>query len=81
MLDLTVVIRKLTQGRPAAEMALSQAPAAEVAPEAQPEPGAQASAPAGGASPASVDVEKLARRVYDLMQQDLLADSRRRGKW
>jgi hypothetical protein len=83
MLDLSVVVQKLTQGRPPAEMALAQAPATAAAPAAAAGPTMALSGPAeaaGAGGPAPVDAEALARRVYALAQQELRVESVRSGR-
>jgi hypothetical protein len=81
MLDLSVVLQKLTQGQPAAEMALALPPAAAPAPAAASTMAwSSAAQPAGAGTPAPVDAEALAARVYALMQLDLIVDNIRRGR-
>ena len=84
MLNFNVTLQRLTQGRPAASMTLAVPRTAS----RERTGAAQASGPA--ASPQSevvatsrLDVPAIARRVYDLMQHDLMTEHDRRGwrKW
>ena len=77
MLDLSVVSRKMTQGRPAAKMTLvhgarEQAALPAVVQEAR-------SVMEQRSSGAAIDRRALADRVYELMRRDLLVAQERRG--
>jgi hypothetical protein len=81
MLDLNTLIRKLTQGQPSARMDLV-VPGLEEATASSPAsnpsaPAATASAAAAG--PPDLAAEAIARRVYDLMRQELAVERARRG--
>ena len=82
MLDLSVVMQRLTQGQPPAEMTTLSAPQTE-APAEMAESGAPAAptapAPATPGAP-PMDAHRVAGRVYELMRQDLLVFNERRGR-
>jgi hypothetical protein len=87
MLDLVVLVRKLTQGQPVAEMVVASAGGAASTPPAtaagagsaaQAAAGMPAPQAAGGAS-ASVDPYQVAERVYELLRRDLVTEQARRG--
>lgn len=80
MLDLTIFSRKLTQGRPPAEMTLAiqrQAESSSTPPQPAGPPAPATSTPLA----ATVDPEIIARRVYDLMRQELAVERERCGRW
>ncbi len=71
MLDLSVQTRRLTQGQPLAEMTLAvqrQGVAAGAPPQ---QAGPASAAPAAASSGSAPDPRAVARRVYDLMRQEL----------
>jgi hypothetical protein len=75
MLNLNRQEDLLTQGQPPAERVLAnpnQGSAGGAQPEAPPAGAAQGSAQAGALPAAPPDPQLIARRVYDLMRQDLL---------
>lgn len=84
MLNFNVTIQRLTQGRPAAPMTLAvpRAAARERASAAQ-AIGPAASLQSEVVAASRLDVPAIARRVYDLMQHDLMTEHNRRGwrKW
>ncbi|MHB9032855.1 MAG: hypothetical protein ACYC6L_07395 [Anaerolineae bacterium] len=76
MLDLSVESRQLTQGREPSAMVLALLRSIAQLPANQDiEAAVQASPP----SKAQIDVPALARRVYELMRQDLATRARRLG--
>lgn len=77
MLDLTIFRRKLTQGQPQARMtlAIQRAEPTPSAPTQQLTPPPAEPAPSG----AAINPYDLARRVYDLMRQELTVERNRRG--
>ena len=85
MLDFTPVLKRLTQGQPAAELTTlaAQASGEEEHGGGQPSEAAPAASahsdglPAGQAQP--VDARQLAERVYELMRNDLRVLNERRG--
>ena len=83
MLNLSRQEDMLTQGQPPAERVLAnpnpQAGAQAGQPGASPAGAGQTPAPAAGPPAAPPDVQVIARRVYELMQQDLLILQERRG--
>jgi|GEM_PF-6430258 hypothetical protein len=83
MLNLSRQEDMLTQGQPPAERVLanpsSQGSPEGEAPGASPTGAAQSPAPAGGPAAAAPDVQLIARRVYELMRQDLLILHERSG--
>lgn len=85
MLDLTQVVKRITQGQPAAEMTPLAAPQADTA-EGGGAPVAGPSATAGGqpqaaATPGAPDARLVADKVYELMRSDLRVLNERRGTW
>ena len=85
MLDFTQVVKRITQGQPAAEMTPLTVPQAESA-----EGGGAAvagpSATAGGRSPVTEssgapEARLIADKVYELMRSDLRVLNERRGNW
>jgi hypothetical protein len=78
MLNLSRQEDMLTQGQPPAERVLAN-PNFQGSQQGEP-PGA-APAPGGGPAAASPDVQLIARRVYDLMRQDLLILRERSGPY
>lgn len=77
MLDLALSARKLTQGQPPAAMTLLAPPRGHPAAAGAATPPRPA---APGAAPPPGDPETLARRVYELMRQELTTDHERRGR-
>jgi hypothetical protein len=85
MLDFTQVVKRITQGQPAAEMTPLSAPQAESAEGG----GAPAAGPAaaGGsqqqaaAAPGAPDARQVADKVYEMMRSDLRVLNERRGNW
>ena len=85
MLDFTQVVRRITQGQPAAEMTPLTVPQAEstegdVAPVAGPAATVGGEQPAAAASGAP-DARMVADKVYELMRGDLRVLNERRGNW
>jgi hypothetical protein len=82
MLDLSVMVRQLTQGQAPAELTvLHAAPhAGGAAPEAPAQDAPARAAPAAGATPGGVDPRLVADRVYELMRQDVLVQNERRAR-
>jgi hypothetical protein len=76
MLDLSYSVRRLTQGRGAAEMTLArlaeEAPSSPAEASAPPESGAESRA-------AEVDPYPVAERVYQFMRRDLRVHLERRA--
>lgn len=82
MLDLRILRRKLTQGQPPAAMILPlQRARPMTAPQGQQGETSASAAPATELVPpvGFIDPEELARRVYDLMRQELAVERERRG--
>ena len=85
MLDFTQVVKRVTQGQPAAEMTPFTVPQAEPA-EGGGAPVAGPSATVGGQPQAATasgtpDARLVADKVYELMRSDLRVLNERRGTW
>lgn len=83
MLNLRAITQRLTQGQPAADRVLAQRGGAS-GEDTTPPAGSPPSEAAGAAAPAAgapgVDAQAVARRVYELMRQDLTVERDRRGR-
>ena len=82
MLNLSRQEDMLTQGQPPAERVLanpSQGSSDGEQPGASPSGAPQTPAAGGNPTPAPPDVQSIARRVYELMRQDLLILNERSG--
>lgn len=81
MLVSTIRRRKLTQGQPPAVMVLpiQRVRSTTTAEPRAEEGGAEFQLSAALAPPAPVDPHEIARRVYDLMRQELALERERRG--
>jgi hypothetical protein len=77
MLNLQRDEDQLTQGQPPAERVLAN-PGLGSSPEAQ-SGAVQTSAQAGSAADQTINPQVIARRVYELMKQDLVINHERRG--
>lgn len=76
MLDLSILAKQLTQGRPPAVMTLAISEPMSLAPATQ---GVGSIIEAGEPSPVAVDAQAIAHRVYELLRQELTAICDRRG--
>lgn len=80
MLDFSVLMQRLSQGQPPADMVLAVPPAAEAAAPEGPAASARPARAAGAPEPpAPVDPYQLADRVYQLMGDDLGIEHNRRA--
>jgi hypothetical protein len=83
MLNLSRQEDMLTQGQSPAERVLanptSQGSSNGAQPGASPSGAAQTPVSGGSPTPAPPDVQSIARRVYELMRQDLLIQNERSG--
>ena len=85
MLDFTQVVKRITQGQPAADMTPLAVPQAEST-EGGGAPVAGPSTTAGGQPHAAAasgvpDARLVADKVYELMRSDLRVLNERRGSW
>jgi hypothetical protein len=78
MRSMRVLFRRLTQGQPPATMTVARN-ASRSAPAADAAPAASAAPPDAAVQPEPVDAQAVARRVYELMRQELAVEADRRG--
>jgi hypothetical protein len=82
MLNPHTTLQRLTPGRPTATMTpATPRPAFSEAERAARDRGNRAPTEREILGAGGIDVHALARRVYDLMQQDLRIERHRRGQW
>ena len=77
MLDLSILFKQLTQGRPPATMTLAISGPVSLEPAIQ---GAKSNLEAGEPPPPAVDAQAIAHHVYELLRQELTAMCDRRGE-
>jgi hypothetical protein len=79
MLDLTIITRKLTQGRSVGEMSVRRRRSEESSAAPSPPPEEHAVADPTPAS-ADIDPHAVAKRVHDLLRHDLTVERHRSGR-